>query len=49
MDDVFHLLQCSAEGLTEDEVKRRLEIFGPNKLEEREQNPILQVKYYSSQ
>ncbi|CAE6447415.1 unnamed protein product [Rhizoctonia solani] len=42
LDDVFTLLQCSEEGLTEVESKRRLELFGPNKLESKEQNPFLQ-------
>ncbi|KAG8682658.1 plasma membrane H+-ATPase, partial [Ceratobasidium sp. 394] len=42
LDDVFTLLQCSDDGLTEEEAKRRLELFGPNKLESKEQNPILQ-------
>ncbi|CAE6344314.1 unnamed protein product [Rhizoctonia solani] len=42
LDDVFTLLQCSEEGLTEAESKRRLELFGPNKLESKEQNPFLQ-------
>ncbi|KAF8524342.1 plasma-membrane proton-e [Hysterangium stoloniferum] len=42
IDDVFKLLQCDSEGLTEAEATRRLEIFGPNKLESEEQNPFLQ-------
>ncbi|KAK7462760.1 hypothetical protein VKT23_007345 [Stygiomarasmius scandens] len=42
IDDVFKLLQCDENGLSKDEAKRRLEIFGPNKLESEEQNPILQ-------
>ncbi|KAH8804341.1 hypothetical protein DL96DRAFT_1766457 [Flagelloscypha sp. PMI_526] len=42
IDDVFKLLQCTEEGLTEDEAKRRLELFGPNKLESEEQNAFLQ-------
>ncbi|KAL4079681.1 hypothetical protein J3A83DRAFT_1145753 [Scleroderma citrinum] len=40
--DVFKLLQCDDSGLSTDEAKRRLEIFGPNKLEQEEQNAILQ-------
>ncbi|PPQ70859.1 hypothetical protein CVT26_014082 [Gymnopilus dilepis] len=40
--DVFQLLECDEGGLSEEEVQRRLDIFGPNKLEEKEQNPILQ-------
>lgn len=43
IDDVFKLLQCDDAGLTEAEAARRMEIFGPNKLESKEQNPILQV------
>lgn len=42
IDDVFKLLQCTEEGLTDEEAKRRFEIFGPNKLESEEQNPFLQ-------
>lgn len=44
IDDVFKLLQCNHEGLTEAEAKHRLEVFGPNKLESEEQNPFLQVR-----
>ncbi|KAH6906749.1 plasma membrane H(+)-ATPase 1 [Coprinopsis sp. MPI-PUGE-AT-0042] len=40
--DVLQLLQCDEGGLTSDEAERRLGIFGPNKLEETSQNPILQ-------
>jgi H+-transporting ATPase len=42
IEDVFTLLQCNDQGLTSEEAKRRLEIFGPNKLEQEEQNPFLQ-------
>ncbi|KIY53270.1 plasma-membrane proton-e [Fistulina hepatica ATCC 64428] len=42
LEDVFTLLQCEESGLTPDEAARRLELFGPNKLEAEEQNPILQ-------
>ncbi|KAF8905185.1 plasma membrane ATPase [Gymnopilus junonius] len=42
IDDVFKLLQCDENGLTTDEAQRRLEIFGPNRLEDHEQNPLLQ-------
>ncbi|PBK67420.1 probable Cation-transporting ATPase [Armillaria ostoyae] len=42
IDDVFKLLQCDENGLTPDEAIRRLELFGPNRLESEEQNPILQ-------
>ncbi|CDH59665.1 plasma membrane h-transporting atpase [Lichtheimia corymbifera JMRC:FSU:9682] len=40
--DVLTLLQTSKEGLTSDEAARRIEKFGPNKLEQKEQNPFLQ-------
>jgi H+-transporting ATPase len=43
IDDVFQLLQCSDQGLNEDEATRRLEIFGHNKLEAKEENAFLQV------
>ena len=43
IDDVFKLLQCDHNGLTSQEAERRLELFGPNKLESEEQNPFLQV------
>jgi H+-transporting ATPase len=43
IDDVFKLLQCTEEGLTKEEALRRLELFGPNKLEVDEQNAFLQV------
>ncbi|CAK5274888.1 unnamed protein product [Mycena citricolor] len=42
IDDVFKLLQCDENGLSQDEATRRLELFGPNKLESEEQNPFLQ-------
>ncbi|KAI6108596.1 hypothetical protein EDD16DRAFT_69507 [Pisolithus croceorrhizus] len=42
VEDVFKLLQCDENGLTTDEANRRLEIFGPNKLEQEEQNAFLQ-------
>jgi Cation transporter/ATPase, N-terminus len=42
--DVLQLLQCDEGGLTSAEAERRLGIFGPNKLEEKLQNPILQVR-----
>ncbi|TFK48909.1 plasma-membrane proton-e [Heliocybe sulcata] len=42
IEDVFKLLQCDEAGLSDDEAQRRLEIFGPNKLESEEQNAFLQ-------
>lgn len=41
--DVFKLLQCDEDGLAPEEALRRLDIFGPNKLEAEEQNAFLQV------
>ncbi len=43
LEDVFKLLQCDNAGLTVAEAQRRLQIFGPNKLESEEENAILQV------
>lgn len=43
IDDVFTLLQCTEEGLSDEEALRRLELFGPNKLEQEDQNAFLQV------
>ncbi|KDR79785.1 hypothetical protein GALMADRAFT_277203 [Galerina marginata CBS 339.88] len=42
LEDVFQLLQCNENGLSSEEAHRRLELFGPNKLEDKAQNPILQ-------
>ncbi|KDQ54399.1 hypothetical protein JAAARDRAFT_38563 [Jaapia argillacea MUCL 33604] len=42
IEDVFKLLQCDENGLDDQEATRRLEIFGPNKLESEEQNAFLQ-------
>ncbi|KAI3701561.1 hypothetical protein L6452_26740 [Arctium lappa] len=41
VEEVFTQLKCSREGLTHDEGKKRLEIFGPNKLEEKKESKIL--------
>jgi len=35
VDEVFRELNCTKEGLTNDEGQKRLEVFGPNKLEEK--------------
>ncbi|KAF7732776.1 plasma membrane H+-ATPase [Apophysomyces ossiformis] len=40
--DVLQLLQTSQNGLTSEEAARRIEKFGPNKLEQKEVNPFLQ-------
>jgi len=42
LGDVFKLLQCDEAGLSLEEAQRRLELFGPNKLESEEQSAILQ-------
>ncbi|XP_031108199.1 ATPase 8, plasma membrane-type-like [Ipomoea triloba] len=41
VEEVFQKLKCSREGLTENEGKKRLEMFGPNKLEEKKENKLL--------
>lgn len=46
IEDVFQLLQCDEGGLTTEEAQRRIEIFGPNKLETEEQNAFLQVRRF---
>ncbi|CAH8356187.1 unnamed protein product [Eruca vesicaria subsp. sativa] len=38
IEEVFTQLRCTREGLTSDEGHTRLEIFGPNKLEEKKAN-----------
>jgi hypothetical protein len=35
IEEVFEQLKCTREGLTSNEGAQRLEIFGPNKLEEK--------------
>lgn len=41
MEEVFQQLKCSRDGLSSQEGRNRLQIFGPNKLEEKEENKIL--------
>ncbi|CAK9317399.1 unnamed protein product [Citrullus colocynthis] len=41
IDDVFEKLKCSKEGLTSEEGANRLQVFGPNKLEEKKESKIL--------
>ncbi|XP_022865740.1 plasma membrane ATPase 1-like [Olea europaea var. sylvestris] len=41
IEDVFENLRCTKEGLSSEDAQRRLEIFGQNKLEEKEENKIL--------
>ncbi|OWZ66559.1 plasma-membrane proton-efflux P-type ATPase [Cryptococcus neoformans] len=42
MEEVYQLLQCTDAGLTEAEAVDRIGIFGPNKLEEKSENVLLQ-------
>lgn len=35
LEEVFQHLKCTRDGLTSDEVSKRLELFGYNKLEEK--------------
>ena len=42
LEDVYQLLQADEKGLASGEAQRRIELFGPNKLESEEINPILQ-------
>ncbi|CAA6659639.1 unnamed protein product [Spirodela intermedia] len=41
VEEVFGLLKTSKDGLTAEEGEQRLQIFGPNKLEEKEESKIL--------
>ncbi|GAA0172932.1 hypothetical protein Leryth_001216 [Lithospermum erythrorhizon] len=41
IEEVFGQLKCSREGLSTDEGANRLQIFGPNKLEEKKESKIL--------
>ncbi|KAK3041128.1 hypothetical protein RJ639_027580 [Escallonia herrerae] len=41
IEEVFEQLKCSREGLSADEGATRLQIFGPNKLEEKKESKIL--------
>ncbi|KAK2644725.1 hypothetical protein Ddye_019920 [Dipteronia dyeriana] len=41
VDEVFEQLKCTREGLTNEEGQKRLEIFGPNKLEEKKESKFL--------
>jgi H+-transporting ATPase len=46
VEDVYKLLQSQTEGLADEEAQRRIELFGPNKLEEKHVNPFLQVGHF---
>ncbi|KAF8389177.1 hypothetical protein HHK36_025870 [Tetracentron sinense] len=41
VDEVFEQLKCTKEGLTTEEGEQRLQIFGPNKLEEKKESKFL--------
>ncbi|XP_076892647.1 plasma membrane ATPase 4-like isoform X1 [Bidens hawaiensis] len=41
IEEVFEQLKCNREGLSSDEGAQRLEIFGPNKLEEKKESKFL--------
>ncbi|CAN0908368.1 ATPase 7, plasma membrane-type [Linum grandiflorum] len=41
VEEVFQKLNCSKDGLTLEEVEKRLQLFGHNKLEEKKENKIL--------
>ncbi|KAL0395168.1 UNVERIFIED_CONTAM: Plasma membrane ATPase 1 [Sesamum latifolium] len=41
MEEVLDKLKCTEEGLSSDEVKKRLEVFGYNKLDEKKESKIL--------
>ncbi|XP_030541325.1 plasma membrane ATPase 4 [Rhodamnia argentea] len=41
VEEVFEQLKCSREGLSADEGAHRLQVFGPNKLEEKKESKIL--------
>ncbi|KAF3452768.1 hypothetical protein FNV43_RR03201 [Rhamnella rubrinervis] len=41
IEEVFEQLKCTREGLSQDEGANRLQIFGPNKLEEKKESKIL--------
>lgn len=38
IDEVFENLDCTTEGLTDEEVQKRLSLFGYNKFEEKKVN-----------
>ncbi|XP_058722963.1 ATPase 8, plasma membrane-type-like [Vicia villosa] len=41
IDEVFQQLKCTKEGLSSEEGEKRLQIFGPNKLEEKTESKLL--------
>lgn len=49
VEEVFEKLKCTEAGLTSDEVQKRLEVFGYNKLEEKKVSNylIMLLHFYS--
>ncbi|KAF3570764.1 hypothetical protein F2Q69_00062685 [Brassica cretica] len=43
MEEVFEELKCTKQGLTSDEASYRLDLFGPNKLEEKKKSKIIKL------
>ncbi|MCI00473.1 plasma membrane ATPase 4-like, partial [Trifolium medium] len=41
IEEVFEQLKCSRQGLTSEEGANRLQVFGPNKLEEKKESKFL--------
>ncbi|KEH37844.1 putative proton-exporting ATPase [Medicago truncatula] len=41
IDEVFQQLKCTKEGLSSEEGEKRLQVFGPNKLEEKSESKLL--------
>lgn len=41
VEEVFEQLKCTKEGLTAEEGLKRLQVFGPNKLEEKKESKVL--------
>ncbi|PNX57328.1 plasma membrane ATPase 4-like protein, partial [Trifolium pratense] len=41
IEEVFEQLKCSRQGLTSEEGTNRLQVFGPNKLEEKKESKFL--------
>jgi hypothetical protein len=41
IQEVFESLRCSRRGLTEAQAEQRLDVFGPNKLEEKKESKVL--------
>lgn len=46
VQEVFEQLQCSRDGLSTEEGQKRLQIFGPNKLEEKKAISIVLCVYF---